>query len=276
MQHIYPKQLLTYQLSIGIRSLAGPWMGSSMYATPSGFSHASPQQVISPVSHAGTPGSSQPYTCYVCSATATSRKNYIAHLQVSSVFLIHLQSQCNHHQLQVTPVFLLHLQCQYNHHHLQVNFVSLLCLHCQCDHQEERLCRLACRCVSSVKCCMGSKSMRSASQYSCLSGNTLGVSAGLLLPMCSSTALAQKPLLNSPCSKALAQQPLAVSIDSVCRMYAGKPHACRQTQTTCNATHLRAAGMLQPTRLLTGLLLMSVLCTCWCNAGIDRELLATT
>ena len=73
MQHIYPKQLLTYQLSIGIRSLAGPWMGSSMYATPSGFSHASPQQVISPVSHAGTPGSSQPYTCYVCSATATSR-----------------------------------------------------------------------------------------------------------------------------------------------------------------------------------------------------------
>lgn len=56
-------------------------MGSSVYATPSSYSHASPQQVISPVSHAGTPGSSQPYTCYVCSATATSRKNYIAHLQ---------------------------------------------------------------------------------------------------------------------------------------------------------------------------------------------------
>ena len=51
--------------------------------------------VCHPVSHAGTPASSQPYTCYVCSATATSRKNYIAHLQVSAVSLLFVQLHCN-------------------------------------------------------------------------------------------------------------------------------------------------------------------------------------
>ena len=76
-------------------TIVGPWMGSAVYATPSAYSLASPQQVISPVSHAGTPASSQPYTCYVCSATATSRKNYIAHLQVSAVSLLYVQLHCN-------------------------------------------------------------------------------------------------------------------------------------------------------------------------------------
>jgi len=43
----------------------------------------SPQRLATPSTYAATPGSNQPYTCFVCNATATSKKNYIAHLQVS-------------------------------------------------------------------------------------------------------------------------------------------------------------------------------------------------
>ncbi len=43
----------------------------------------SPQHMGTPSTYAATPGSNQPYTCFVCNATATSQKNYIAHLQVS-------------------------------------------------------------------------------------------------------------------------------------------------------------------------------------------------
>lgn len=43
----------------------------------------SPQRMATPSTYAATPGSNQPYTCFVCNAIATSKKNYIAHLQVS-------------------------------------------------------------------------------------------------------------------------------------------------------------------------------------------------
>ena len=63
---------------------SGPWGSQSPYAgTPASYAHTSPQRVATPATYAAMPGSNQPYTCFVCNATATSKKNYIAHLQVS-------------------------------------------------------------------------------------------------------------------------------------------------------------------------------------------------
>ncbi|KAL0039591.1 hypothetical protein WJX77_002835 [Trebouxia sp. C0004] len=60
----------------------GAWGNQSPYpGTPASFGHMSPQRLAVPSTYAATPGSNQPYTCFVCNATATSKKNYIAHLQ---------------------------------------------------------------------------------------------------------------------------------------------------------------------------------------------------
>ena len=75
---------------------ASPYHGSfTQHLSPGGMAYegqsgtpqfppmATPQSNARFPAHAASPGSNQPYTCYVCNATATSRKNYIAHLQVS-------------------------------------------------------------------------------------------------------------------------------------------------------------------------------------------------
>ncbi|DBB17253.1 TPA: hypothetical protein ACH3X3_014305 [Trebouxia sp. C0006] len=60
----------------------GPWGNQSPYGgTPASYAHMSPQRMATPSTYAATPGSNQPYTCFVCNAIATSKKNYIAHLQ---------------------------------------------------------------------------------------------------------------------------------------------------------------------------------------------------
>ena len=63
---------------------SGPWGSQSPFpGTPASYAHMSPQRLATPSTYAAMPGSNQPYTCFVCNATATSKKNYIAHLQVS-------------------------------------------------------------------------------------------------------------------------------------------------------------------------------------------------
>lgn len=73
----------SFQGSVTQHLSPGGLVYDGQLGTPQPPSMPSPQSNARFSAHAASPGSNQPYTCYVCNATATSRKNYIAHLQVS-------------------------------------------------------------------------------------------------------------------------------------------------------------------------------------------------
>lgn len=85
-----------HQSPLGQQMSPGPWGNDGQMSTPQHYRMATPQSNARSLAYAASPGSNQPYTCYVCNATATSRKNYIAHLQVtmllSPAFQQHVQS----------------------------------------------------------------------------------------------------------------------------------------------------------------------------------------
>ena len=78
-----PQYASPYHGSVIHHLSPGGWELEGQLGTPQHYSIATPQSHARLSAHAASPGSNQPYTCYVCNATATSRKNYIAHLQVS-------------------------------------------------------------------------------------------------------------------------------------------------------------------------------------------------
>lgn len=76
----YPHPVLGPHMPLG--GWNHPAYSPSTPQAAGGYPALTPQQNSKPMMHADSPGSNQPYTCYICNATATSRKNYVAHLQV--------------------------------------------------------------------------------------------------------------------------------------------------------------------------------------------------